>query len=92
MMDWLTVEVGERVVEVVATGASDGIALVFHHGTPGAATEFVELTDPALACALRPVFPSRAGYAGSTPRPGRCVADVADDVVRCSTPSRSSTS
>jgi len=81
MTDWLTVEVGERVIEAVATGASDGIALVFHHGTPAAATELAQLTDPALACALRTVYPSRAGYAGSTPRPGRTVADVVEDVV-----------
>src|SRR5215510_9653306 len=81
MTGWLTVEVGGREVEAVVTGAADGIPLVFHHGTPGAATELAQLQDPALACGLRTVVLSRPGYAGSTPRPGRSVADVVDDVV-----------
>ena len=81
MTGWLTVEVGERRVEAVVAGAADGVPLVFHHGTPAAATELPQLLDPALACGLRVVFPSRPGYGGSTPRPGRSVADVVEDVV-----------
>jgi pimeloyl-ACP methyl ester carboxylesterase len=81
MAGWLTVEVDGREVEAVVTGASDGIPLVYHHGTPAAAPELAQLQDPALACGLRTVFLSRPGYAGSTPRPGRSVADVVDDVV-----------
>ncbi len=81
MTDWLAVDVGGRAVEVVVTGPTDGVPLVFHHGTPAAATELAQLQDPALACGLRTIFLSRPGYAGSTPRPGRSVADVVDDVV-----------
>jgi pimeloyl-ACP methyl ester carboxylesterase len=81
MTDWLAVDVGGRAVEVVVTGPTDGVPLVFHHGTPAAATALAQLQDPALACGLRTIFVSRPGYAGSTPRPGRSVADVVDDVV-----------
>jgi pimeloyl-ACP methyl ester carboxylesterase len=69
-----------RTLEYVVGGPADGLPLVFHHGTPGAATLFRPMTDAAGRQGLRTVIYSRAGYAGSTARPGRTVADVAADV------------
>ena len=54
--------------------------LVFHWGTPGAAVWFGPLARAATRARLRLVMYSRPGYAGSTPRPGRSVADAAADV------------
>ena len=54
--------------------------LVFHWGTPGAAVWFGPLATAATRARLRLVMYSRPGYAGSTPRPGRSVADAAADV------------
>src|SRR5207245_577037 len=54
--------------------------LVFHWGTPGAAVWFEPLATAAAHAGLRFVTYSRPGYAGSTPRPGRSVADAAADV------------
>jgi pimeloyl-ACP methyl ester carboxylesterase len=54
--------------------------LVFHWGTPSAAVWFDPLAAAAAKVGLRLVTYSRPGYAGSTPRPGRSVADAADDV------------
>lgn len=57
----------------------DGIPLVFHHGTPGAAVRFEPMVTAARAVGLRWVSYSRPGY-GSTPaRSGRSVADAAAD-------------
>jgi pimeloyl-ACP methyl ester carboxylesterase len=69
-----------RTLEYVVDGPDDGLPLVFHHGSPGAALLFPLITDAAAHHGLRTVMPSRPGYAGSTARPGRTVADVAGDV------------
>jgi len=66
-------------LEVLA-GNSDDQPLVFHWGTPGAAVWFEPLAMAAARMSLRLVMYSRPGYAGSTPRPGRSVADAAHDV------------
>jgi pimeloyl-ACP methyl ester carboxylesterase len=54
--------------------------LVFHWGTPGAAVWFESLASAAARAGLRLVTYSRPGYAASTARPGRSVADAAADV------------
>jgi pimeloyl-ACP methyl ester carboxylesterase len=69
-----------RTLEYVVDGPADGLPLVFHHGTPSAAVPFPPMMAGAAAHGLRVVLHSRPGYAGSTPRPGRTVADDADDV------------
>ncbi len=61
------------------SGPGDGLPLVFHHGTPGAATPIRALERAAHARGLRLVTTSRPGYGGSTRQPGRTVADVAAD-------------
>jgi pimeloyl-ACP methyl ester carboxylesterase len=68
-----------RRLDVQVSGPGDGLPLVFHHGTPGAATPIQALERAAHARGLRLVTTSRPGYGGSTRQPGRTVADVAAD-------------
>ncbi|MGI8491996.1 MAG: alpha/beta fold hydrolase [Acidimicrobiales bacterium] len=67
-------------VEVVVAGPREGLALVFHYGTPGGAEPWPEGFEAAGALGLRSVFVGSPGYGASTPCPGRRVADVAGDV------------
>ena len=69
-----------RVLDVLAGGADAGPALVVHHGTPSDATLWEGWDDIARARGVRLLSISRPGYAMSTRRPGRRVADVVDDV------------
>src|SRR5690242_12414065 len=69
-----------RTLEYVVDGPANGLPLVFHHGTPGAAMLFPPMTEAAARQGLRMVTYSRAGYAGSTARPGRSVSDIAADI------------
>lgn len=55
---------------------------VFHPGTPGAAAPFRALSTAAGRRGLRTLVYSRPGYAGSTRRPGRRVADEATTTAR----------
>ena len=68
-----------RVVDVVVAGPEDGIPLVMHHGTPGAALELEALVEIAAARGVRYVSYSRPGYGSSTRDAGRAVADCAAD-------------
>jgi len=68
-----------RALEVLTAGAADGIPVVFHHGTPFAAVPYDPAAQSVAARGARLVSWSRPGYAGSSSRPGRCVADVAAD-------------
>jgi pimeloyl-ACP methyl ester carboxylesterase len=79
--EWFSVHTPDgRVLEVLSAGDEDAFPLVFHVGTPSAATPFARTTDAAARHGLRLIEFSRPGYAGSTPKPGRRVADVAADV------------
>ncbi len=69
-----------RVLEVLVAGPDGGMPLLFHNGTPTAATLFPPLVDAAARRGLRTVTYSRPGYASSTASPGRAVADAAADV------------
>ena len=69
-----------RTFEYLVEGDPDGYPLVHHHGTPGAAVPFPKYAEAAKERGLKLIQYSRAGYAGSSPRPGRAVADVTDDV------------
>jgi pimeloyl-ACP methyl ester carboxylesterase len=68
-----------RTLEVLV-GGSSGRLLIFHYGTPSGAVPFTPLFEAARARGLRIVVYSRPGYASSTAKPGRSVADVAADV------------
>lgn len=68
-----------RILETWISGPEDGLPFVFHHGTPGAARPARALERAVHARGLRFVSFSRPGYAASSRRPGRTVADVVDD-------------
>jgi len=77
---WLTVRAaGGRDLEVVVDGPDHGTVLLFHNGTPTAATHSPHIANPAAKRGLRTVTYSRPGYAGSTEQRGRSVADAAQD-------------
>jgi pimeloyl-ACP methyl ester carboxylesterase len=68
-----------RVVDAVANDV-DGPAIVFHHGTPGAAGSYAPYVAAAAAAGFRWISFSRAGYGASTRCPGRSVADNCTDL------------
>jgi pimeloyl-ACP methyl ester carboxylesterase len=69
-----------RDVDVLTTGPEDGFPLVIHEGTPVGLVVSSRTAEAASQRGLRYVVAARPGYEGSTPRPGRRVADVAADV------------
>jgi len=75
-----TLAIGARSLDVLSGGAADGPALILHHGTPSDATLFSGWDEAARVHGLRLFSISRPGYATSSRRRGRTVADVADDV------------
>jgi pimeloyl-ACP methyl ester carboxylesterase len=71
---------GGRRLDLRVSGPASGLPLVFHHGTPGAATPVRGIERAAHARGLRLVTTSRPGYGDSSRQPGRSVVDVADDI------------
>src|SRR6185312_14503973 len=69
-----------RTLRVHDYGAADGPVLLAHHGTPSAANRARRERDSAAAKGLRLLAYDRPGYGGSTPAPGRSVADATADV------------
>src|SRR5450755_4007095 len=68
-----------RRLDMRVTGPAGGFPLVFHHGTPDAATPFRALERAAHARGLRLVTTSRPGYGNSSRQPGRAIVDAAAD-------------
>jgi len=71
---------GRRLAGWASEGGSPN-GLLFHVGTPCAGIPYEPLVAEAVGRGLRFVTYSRPGYAGSTRREGRTVADCRDDVV-----------
>jgi pimeloyl-ACP methyl ester carboxylesterase len=71
---------GGRVLRVLEAGDPDGPVVVVHHGTPGGRLLHRPWVEAARSRGLRLVSFDRPGYGGSSPRPGRTVADLAADV------------
>jgi len=69
-----------RRLDVHVSGPDGGFPLLFHHGTPGAATRMRAMERAAHDRGLRLVTYSRAGYGTSDRQPGRTVADVVPDM------------
>jgi pimeloyl-ACP methyl ester carboxylesterase len=65
-----------RTLELHELGEPDGFPIVVHHGTPGSGTLYDRWASPGV----RLIGYDRAGYGGSTRRPGRSVADVVGDI------------
>jgi pimeloyl-ACP methyl ester carboxylesterase len=76
--DQLRLPDGRR-LDLRVSGPADGFPLVFHHGTPGAATPVRALERGAHERGLRLVTTSRPGYGDSSRQPGRVVVDVVAD-------------
>jgi pimeloyl-ACP methyl ester carboxylesterase len=68
-----------RDIEYLTAGPEDGLPLVLHEGTPVGLVISGSLGAAAAERGLRVVQLARPGYEGSTPRPGRTVADVVPD-------------
>jgi pimeloyl-ACP methyl ester carboxylesterase len=69
-----------RQLQVTQAGQPDGVPILIHNGTPGSRLLYPPWIDDAASRGLRLISYDRPGYGGSTPRPGRTVADVAADV------------
>jgi pimeloyl-ACP methyl ester carboxylesterase len=67
-----------RRLDVLVTGEPGAPAFVFHPGISNGVVALPGELDPA-ARGMRTVMYARPGYHGSTPRPGRAVADAAAD-------------
>jgi pimeloyl-ACP methyl ester carboxylesterase len=68
-----------RSLDIYLAGPPDGDVLMFHSGTPSVPLPYPPAVDLMAKRGLRYVAFSRAGYGSSTRRPGRSIADVADD-------------
>ena len=71
--------VGDRRLNAWLGGAEDGLALVFHTGTPAPPVHWDSLDAAARAHGLRLIAYARPGYSGSTRRVGRSIAVAAVD-------------
>lgn len=63
-----------------AAHAPDGLAVVWHHGSPQTGAPLDPLLSAAERRGVRLVSYGRPSYGGSSPRPGRDVASAAADV------------
>jgi pimeloyl-ACP methyl ester carboxylesterase len=69
-----------RTLHIYDDGDPDGLVVVEHHGTPGSGIPYAPDVELARARGLRVISYDRAGYGGSTPKPGRSVVDIAEDI------------
>jgi pimeloyl-ACP methyl ester carboxylesterase len=69
-----------RTLHVYDHGDPDGHVVVQHHGTPGSGLGYPPDIEKGCERGLRPITYDRAGYGGSTPNPGRSVADIVPDI------------
>jgi len=75
----LTIQTGDgRSLEALVSGPRDGTVMVLHTGTPCGLVPLPSGLDPG-PMGIRTVLYARPGYGGSTPQPGRTVADSAGD-------------
>jgi pimeloyl-ACP methyl ester carboxylesterase len=70
-----------RMLEILCSGVSSGVPLVYHAGTPSAAAVMPDLERSARTLGLRVISWSRPGYSSSTRKAGRTVADVVADTL-----------
>jgi pimeloyl-ACP methyl ester carboxylesterase len=69
-----------RVLAVEEAGDLEGRPVLVHMGTPNSRHLYAANVGDAAHRGLRLICYDRPGYGGSTPKPGRTVADCADDV------------
>jgi pimeloyl-ACP methyl ester carboxylesterase len=75
-----SVAIGGRVVRYCLYGPAGGFPVISLNGTPSTRWRRPEQIEAMHRGGVRVLMPDRPGYGGSTRRPGRSVADVADDV------------
>jgi len=61
-------------------GPDEGVRVLFHYGTPGVRLLSPLIVRAAGRCGVRLLVADRPGYGGSSRRPGRCVADIVEDI------------
>jgi pimeloyl-ACP methyl ester carboxylesterase len=69
-----------RMLAVEEAGDPGGLAVLVHNGTPNSRHLYAPVVADATARGLRLICYDRPGYGGSSPQPGRTVADCAADV------------
>jgi pimeloyl-ACP methyl ester carboxylesterase len=69
-----------RTLAIEEAGDPGGRPVLVHNGTPNSRHLFSPVAADAAARGLRLIGYDRPGYGGSTPQPGRIVADCAADV------------
>src|SRR5262249_35745471 len=69
-----------RTLRVHEAGPADGPTVLVHQGTPMSGILYAAHAGNAEEHGIRLLACDRPGYGGSTPAPGRSVADVATDV------------
>jgi pimeloyl-ACP methyl ester carboxylesterase len=69
-----------RTLHVYDEGDPNGNVVVQHHGTPGSGLGYPPDNELGRERGLRIIRYDRAGYGGSTPKPGRSVVDVVADI------------
>lgn len=69
-----------RTLRAVEAGSPDGPLLLSQHGTPGSGRLYRSEVESAVRLGVRVAAYSRPGFDGSTPLPGRSIADAAADV------------
>jgi pimeloyl-ACP methyl ester carboxylesterase len=69
-----------RRLDAQVAGPEDGPAVLFHFGTPAAGILSPQMIETGAELGVRHVTYSRPGYGRSDRRPGRTVADCAEDV------------
>ena len=69
-----------RTLAIEEAGDPGGRPVLVHNGTPNSRHLYAPAAADAAARGLRLIGYDRPGYGGSTPQPGRTVADCAADV------------
>src|ERR1700674_1036005 len=69
-----------RTLRLEDGGDPRGKPVLMHHGTPGAGLLYPAAEADARQLGIRLIGYDRPGYGGSSPQPGRTVADCAGDV------------
>jgi pimeloyl-ACP methyl ester carboxylesterase len=69
-----------RVLMLELGGDPGGLPILAHNGTPNTRHLYGPWLEDAAQHGIRLIGYDRPGYGGSTPQPGRTVADCADDV------------
>jgi pimeloyl-ACP methyl ester carboxylesterase len=69
-----------RALRAYDSGPADGIAIVWHHGSPQTGALLEPLLSAAAQRGIRLISYGRPSYGGSTPLPGRDVASAGVDV------------